>query len=179
MGIGTVLYKLRNRDSSASMSVPTETDKPASKSPTSVPEVSPSTRSPQVSKPTEPITSTRDLTGNWSVVNTVDKTSFSSFANMHIAYRLIIKQSGTDFTAEGEKLMENDQPVSAGGRSLIQLTGSIDGETVEATFVEEGARRKSRGIFVWRIEAQGARLRGTFVSTAASSSGRSVATRSR
>jgi hypothetical protein len=54
------------------------------------------------------------------------------------------------------------------------VKGSIDGDKVEATFLEEGALRKTNGHFVWRIDKAG-RLTGTFVTTAARSSGKSTA----
>jgi hypothetical protein len=120
---------------------------------------------------------TRNLNGAWSVVNTVEKTSYQSFANMRIRYRLIVSQSGTKFTAEGEKLLENGRPLPTNGRTTLHITGAVEGETIGARFVEEGAHRKTSGRFVWRLERDGTLMKGTFVSTAANSSGTSVATK--
>lgn len=119
----------------------------------------------------------QNLTGRWKVVNIVEKTSYRSFTDLKIAFRLRIKQTGPNFTAEGEKLSENGRMLPVDGRTPIRVTGSIDGDRVEATFIEEGTRRKTSGRFVWRIEKAGAGLTGTFVSTAASTSGKSAATK--
>lgn len=119
----------------------------------------------------------QNLTGQWKVVNIVKTTSYRSFNDLKIAFRLRIKQTGPDFTAEGEKLSENGRMLPVSHRTPIRVIGTIDGERVEATFIEEGMRRKTSGRFVWRIEQAGAGLTGTFASTAASSSGKSAATK--
>ena len=119
----------------------------------------------------------RNLNGAWSVVNTVEKTSYQPFANLRIRYRLIVSQNGTRFTAEGEKLLENGRPLPTNGRTTLHITGAVEGETIEARFVEEGAHRKTSGKFVWRLERDGTLMKGTFVSTAANSSGTSIATK--
>lgn len=119
----------------------------------------------------------QDLSGRWNVVNMVEKTSYRSFTNLKIAFRLQIKQNGPNFTAVGEKLSENGRMLPATGRTPIRLTGSINGDRVEATFIEQGMRRKTSGRFVWRIEKAGTGLTGTFDSTAANSSGKSAATK--
>jgi hypothetical protein len=54
------------------------------------------------------------------------------------------------------------------------VKGSIDGNTVEANFSEQGEVRKSSGHFVWRIDKRGG-LNGRFVSTAARAPGKSAA----
>ena len=118
----------------------------------------------------------RNLNGAWSVVNTVEKTSYQPFANLRIRYRLIVSQSGTRFMAEGKKLLENGKPLPK-ERTTLHITGAVEGETVAARFVEEGVRRKTSGRFVWRLERDGTLMKGTFVSTAANSNGTSVATK--
>jgi hypothetical protein len=64
-------------------------------------------------------------------------------------------------------------------RTPIHLTGSVDQNSVSATFVEEGQRRSSSGRLEWTVASGGNQLHGTFSSTAAKSSGPSVATRNR
>ena len=118
-----------------------------------------------------------NLTGKWTVVNVVEKTSYRSFKNLEIGFRLAINQTGRTFTAKGEKVSENGRSLPASGRTPIHVTGSINGDRVEATFFEEGALRKTCGRFVWRIEKPGLGLAGTFVSTAARTSGKSAATK--
>jgi len=118
----------------------------------------------------------QDLTGEWKVVNNVKKTAYRSFDNLEIGFRLVINQTGSKFTANGEKISENGRSLPASGRTPIQVSGSIDGDRVEATFVELGAVRKTSGRFEWRIQGNGG-LAGTFVSSAARSSGKSAATK--
>jgi cytoskeletal protein RodZ len=120
-----------------------------------------------------------NLSGEWSLVNTIEATSYPLYANLRLGYHLTISQTGTEFTADGEKLSENGRSMDDSERTPIHVTGSVDQDSVTATFVEEGIRRKSSGRFVWTITADGNHLRGTFVSTAAKSSGSSVATRER
>ena len=116
-----------------------------------------------------------NLTGQWKVVNTIEKTSYRSFNNLEIGFRLMINQTGKDFTARGEKVSENGRMLPTTGRTPIYVTGSIDGDSVHATFLEQGGVRRTNGRFVWRIENAGGGLTGTFISTAARTSGTSAA----
>ncbi|HEX6731412.1 MAG TPA: DUF4388 domain-containing protein [Pyrinomonadaceae bacterium] len=119
----------------------------------------------------------QDLTGEWKLVNNVKKTAYRSFNDLEIGFRLVINQTGSKFTANGEKISENGRTLPASGRTPIQVSGSINGDRIEATFVEEGVVRKTSGRFVWRIQSDGSGLAGTFVSSAARSSGKSAATK--
>jgi len=53
----------------------------------------------------------------------------------------------------------------------------VDGDMVVATFVEDGSVRRTNGRFVWKLQNGRDQLAGTFVSTAANSSGRSALTK--
>lgn len=119
----------------------------------------------------------KDLTGKWIIVNTVQKTSYRSFENLKIGFDLSIDQTGKSFTGTGAKVSENGRSLPASSRTPIQVKGSINGDRVEATFFEEGAVRKTNGRFVWRIDRASGGLTGTFVSTAARTSGKSAARR--
>lgn len=119
-----------------------------------------------------------DLNGEWRLINVVEKTDYKSFHNMQLGFRLKINQKGKEFTATGEKFSENGQMLPANSRTPIQLTGSIEGDTVVATFVEDGRRRRTNGRFVWKLQG-GDKLTGTFVSTAATTVGRSAVRKSR
>ncbi|HJP93287.1 MAG TPA: hypothetical protein VJ875_15115 [Pyrinomonadaceae bacterium] len=116
----------------------------------------------------------QDITGEWHIINTVQKTAYKSFDNMKVGFRLKINQQGKEFTGKGEKFSENGQTLPAANRTPIHVTGSIDGDKVVATFVEDGRMRKTNGRFVWKLQNDGDQLAGTFVSTAANSSGRSA-----
>ena len=116
-----------------------------------------------------------DLTGNWTVVNTVEQTSYQAYKNMKVGFNVSINQSGKDFTGTGEKISENGQTLPATSRTPIVVKGTVDGDKVEATFSESGAARKTNGRFVWRIDKSSGGLTGTFVSNAARSRGKSAA----
>jgi hypothetical protein len=117
----------------------------------------------------------QDLSGKWNLVNTVQKTSYRSFQNLEIGFDLAIDQHGNGFTGKGVKVSENGRSLPANSRTPIQVKGLIDGDRIEATFFEEGAVRKTNGRFVWRIDRASGRLTGTFVTTAARTSGKSAA----
>ena len=155
-----LVYQLRKRDSTASAVPTVESPSPA--------EVPQSTAVPDTA-------GVPDLTGNWNVVNTVEQTSYGAYRNMQIGFNVSINQTGNDFTGQGEKISENGRSLPAAGRTPIVVKGTIDGDRVEATFSETGATRKTNGRFVWRIDKASGGLTGTFVSTAARSSGKSAA----
>jgi hypothetical protein len=138
----------------------------------------PTVSQPRVAQPAvaQPVVA-RDLTGKWNVVNSVQKTSYRSFQNMNIGFELTINQSGKSFTGAGQKVSENGHSLPATSRTPIEVKGSIDGDRVEATFFEQGTLRKTNGRFVWRIDQASGGLNGTFVTTAAGSSGKSAARR--
>ena len=173
-GAVAVLYNLnrspsRAEDGSVNKSSPApETPTPralADRSPTPAPSAQPSQ------------TNVPNLTGEWRLVNTIEQTSYPSYTNLRLSYRLTISQTGTAFTAEGEKISEDDRSLEAVERTPIHLTGWVNENSAGATYVEEGSRRKTSGRFAWTIGGGGNKLSGTFVSTAADSSGPSVATR--
>ena len=139
-----------------------------------------------VSKPSRPLASptvegkpaaTPNLSGEWNLVNTIERTSYPAYTNLRLGYHITIRQTGTEFAADGQKFAENGIPMDDSERTPIHINGSIDENNARATFVEEGIRRKTTGKFEWRVSSDGNRLRGTFVSTAAKSSGSSDATR--
>ncbi|HKG61852.1 MAG TPA: DUF4388 domain-containing protein [Pyrinomonadaceae bacterium] len=120
----------------------------------------------------------RNLSGKWTIVNSVDTTGYRSFKNMKIGFDLSINQTGSTFTGSGRKVSENGRTLPADSRTPIQVKGSINGDRIEATFFEEGTARKSNGKFVWRLDKSGRGLTGNFATTAARSRGKSAATRS-
>lgn len=124
----------------------------------------------------KPLNNVRDLSGKWTIVNSVDTTAYRSFKNMKIGFDLAINQTGSTFTGKGRKISENGRSLPANSRTPIQVKGSINGDRIEATFIEAGTARKSNGKFVWRMDKAG-RLTGNFATSAARSSGKSAASR--
>lgn len=172
LGAGGVvlLYRLNKWDS------PTE----RSTSPSSPTQERRSSASPRTSPSVEPSPAeVQNLAGEWSMVNTIENTSYPRYLNLRLGYRLLISQSGSQFTGEGTKVSENGQDMNVAEQTPIHITGSIDQDAIRASFVEEGLRRSTTGRFVWTLAQNGNQLRGTFVSAAAKSSGSSVVTRER
>lgn len=156
---------------------PVPTEQPATTERREAPSVAEDVKPTNPSPSTDQSVAARDLTGKWNVVNTVQKTAYRSFQNLKIGFDLSISQNGKSFTGSGRKVSENGRSLPANSQTPIHVRGSIDGDRVEATFFEEGTERKTNGRFVWRIDKTGS-LSGTFVSTAASSSGKSAARKS-
>ena len=168
IGVGAVALRNKYRERQQAIAPSIATTAPQ---PTPVPVDTPASTAVD-----QPVAAAKDLSGKWNVVNSVQKTSFHSFQNMNIGFELTINQSGKSFTGAGRKVSENGRSLPASSRTPIQVKGSIDGDRVEATFFENGALRKTNGRFVWRIDETGG-LNGTFVSTAARTSGKSAAKR--
>ena len=185
IAVAAVALRNKYRERERAMAPAVATSQPVVDEPTvSQPAVSqPTVSQPAVSQPrvTQPAVAqpvvVKDLTGKWNVVNSIQKTSYRSFQNMNIGFELTINQSGKSFTGAGRKVSENGHSLPATSRTPIEVKGSIDGDRVEATFFEQGTLRKTNGRFVWRIDQASGRLNGTFVTTAAGSSGKSAARR--
>ena len=160
----------------ASSSVVASTESPSQSVPIQQPE-SPAAQPVPVKEGKKTLSAVRDLSGKWTVVNSIDTTAYSSFKNMKIGFDLSIDQTGSTFTGKGRKVSENGRSLPANSRTPIQVQGSINGDRIEATFIEDGSARKSNGKFVWRLDRNGRGLTGSFATTAARSSGKSAASR--
>ena len=119
--------------------------------------------------PPEPL----DLTGEWTILNTVVETSYPPFQQLQLGFRLTIQHEGQVFHGVGEKQRENGLPLPRAARRPLRLQGTVaDGGVISATFQEEGWSRPSTGHFRLRLQDHD-RLTGTFVSTAAQAKGAS------
>jgi hypothetical protein len=124
-------------------------------------------------------TTGQDLSGWWELTNTIASTNYAAYRGLRLTYRLQLEQDGDHLTGRGQKWAEEGAPVSAAARSPISVTGRIEGNKVILQFTEQGARRSTTGSFAWTLTPNGNALRGTFWSTAADTSGGSVARRLR
>jgi hypothetical protein len=174
MATGAVLFYKFQKPAAAPVAT---VESPARPQPAASPAVVAAVEPPARGKQATPVKTEQDLSGKWTVVNTVESTSYGSFKNMKIGFDLSINQTGTSFTGRGYKVSENGRSLPASGRTPIEVKGAINGDQIEATFVEEGAARKSNGKFVWRMDRNGRGLTGSFATTAARSSGKSAAIR--
>ena len=118
-----------------------------------------------------------DLTGEWVLTNTTESTSYKPFKGLQLGYRVFIQQNGNRIEGNGEKCWENGETIPAGSRTSISLIGTVSLRDVFASCREKGRRRDTACAFEWRVLPSNAELVGTFTSTAARSSGSSVATR--
>ena len=184
-----LLNRLRKTDANASVASAVQTSPSADVAQQPEPRSQPqtSTTNQPATRPSQPATqqpdtqttaAVPDLTGNWTVINTVEQSAYEPYRNMKIGFNVAINQAGRDFTGTGEKISENGRSLPAAGRTPIQVKGTIDGDKIQATFSENGAVRKTNGRFVWRIDRGSGGLTGTFVSTAARTSGKSAAKKS-
>lgn len=162
-----LLYRYRRTDSTASVAPPVQT--------TNAPQQP--ADAPQQTKTAAVPANVPDLSGNWKVVNTVEQTSYEAYRNMEIGFNVSINQAGKEFTGTGEKISENGRSLPSDGRTPIVVKGTINGDRVEAIFLENGAVRKTSGRFVWRVDKGNGGLTGTFASSAARTRGKSAATK--
>jgi hypothetical protein len=124
---------------------------------------------PQVSPPDGPV----NLTGEWTVMNTVLETSYQAYRDMRLGFRLVVHQDGPTFTGQGEKYLENGRKIPVAARSPIRIQGRVaEGSVIDVTFQEEGRSRRIQGRFRLTMHDR-QRLTGTFVSTAAAARGAS------
>jgi hypothetical protein len=173
-GAVALLYRINKWDS--------PNDERTSKTSPATPETKPSEGTPgklSHPSPTPVPAKAPDLSGKWNMVNTIERTSYPAYTNLRMGYQLVITQTGAEFTADGQKVSENGRVMADYEQTPIHLTGSVNQSGASATFVEEGLRRKTSGSLEWTLTTDGNQLRGTFTSTAAKSSGPSVATRER
>jgi hypothetical protein len=117
--------------------------------------------------PPEPV----NLTGEWTILNTIVETSYPPFQQLRLGFRLTIQQDGQAFHGVGEKQRENGQLIPVSARRPLRIQGTIaDGAVIVATFQEEGMSRLITGHFRLHLQDRN-RLTGTFVSTAAKAKG--------
>jgi hypothetical protein len=126
-------------------------------------------RASQGSPPHDPL----NLTGEWTVTNTVVETSYAPYRDLRLGFRIVVQHDGPTFTGAGEKYLENGRKIPRAARRPIRIQGRVAaGAIIEATFQEDGHSRQIQGLF--RLTMQDRQhLTGTFVSTAANTSGAS------
>jgi len=118
-----------------------------------------------------------DLSGWWELTNQIESTSYNAYHGLRLGYRIFLKQEGGRITGRGQKWSENGKGIPSSRQTPISLAGTIDGASVQLRFTEHGAQRRSGGSFHWQLSADQTSLQGSFSSSAASTSGSSVARR--
>ena len=118
-----------------------------------------------------------NISGTWLLSNEVHSTSYAPFRGLRLAYRARLVQDGSKVVGSGVKWAENGRTLPDSQRTPISFEGHIEDHTVSLRFSEQGKRRTSRGVLTWNLAPGGDEMRGTFSSSAASSSGVSSARR--
>jgi hypothetical protein len=113
------------------------------------------------------------ITGTWIIENKIEQTSYSPFKNLQLTYTVQFTQNGPSLTGSGEKTMEAGHEIAGHAHTPIQITGNFAGDSIDASYAEDGVKRQSHGEFHWKL-AKGGSWVGTFHSTAADSAGSSV-----
>jgi len=116
-----------------------------------------------------------DINGSWVIETKTTDTSYSRFKNLDLTYTVQLVQDGSNITGSGEKTTENGREVEGKAHTPIEIKGTIKGNSIDASFTEDGTERESHGEFHWKLkDGSGS---GTFLSTAANSKGTSSLTR--
>jgi|SRR5579864_646554 len=115
-----------------------------------------------------------ELSGRWTIENTVERSTYSPYLNMRTSFTVAFTQNGNEFTGVGEKTAIAGHPVTGHDHTPLKIHGTLDGGRIHATFTEEGIKRETSGVFDWEVSNQGSRWVGTFFSTAAETSGPSI-----
>ncbi len=115
-----------------------------------------------------------NLTGKWIVTDTIESTSDNAYKGLKLGYTIFLTQNGTVIQGTGEKESENGSDLPPTAHSPIDLTGSISGRKITATFHEIGTKRKTEGTYDWTYDPGTKTLTGAFTSTAADASGPSA-----
>jgi len=118
-----------------------------------------------------------NISGTWLLSNEVQSTSYAPFRGLRLAYRARLVQDGSRVVGSGVKWAENGRTLPDSQRTSISFEGRIEDHTVSLRFSEQGKRRTTRGVLTWNLAPGGDEMRGTFSSSAASSSGVSSARR--
>ena len=112
-----------------------------------------------------------DISGDWIIKVVIKKSSYLQYKDLEVEYSLYITSKNGRFVGEGMKIREGGSDIPFSQRTPIHIRGFVKGRQAIATYILEGARRKSAGIFRWKISGHGSRLEGSFQSEAANSSG--------
>ena len=111
------------------------------------------------------------MSGSWKLATQVESSSYSAYAGLKLGYEVKLEQDGDRVTGIGRKVTENGAGIGPRAQTPLTVNGTIAGDRLTLTFVEQGTRRETQGKFVLLVDDAGT-LRGRFSSDAAQSSGR-------
>ncbi len=104
-----------------------------------------------------------EIGGEWIITDSIETGPYSGTT---IEFKIFLTQEdGGVFKGTGEKWSENGKVIPSSRRtSLSIIGGSINGESITATFIEHGSNRETRGQFFWELEGNDF-LAGTYSTT--------------
>ena len=111
------------------------------------------------------------MSGSWNLATQVESSSYSPYAGLRLGYEMKLEQAGDRVTGVGRKVTENGAGIGPRAQTPLTVRGTIAGDRLTLTFVEQGTQRETQGKFVLLVD-DAATLRGRFSSNAAQSSGR-------
>ncbi len=117
---------------------------------------------------------TYDISGRWTIENTIERTSYHSYEGARMTFTVAFTQTGAEFNGVGEKTTAAGRFLSGNEHAPIKIQGTLSGGKIHATFIEQGVKRETSGVFSWEISSDRSVWVGTFSSTAANTSGTSV-----
>lgn len=121
-----------------------------------------------------------NLTGEWTAVLKIKKTTYKPYENLAIEYKLHILQKGNELIGSGEKIKDIN---TDGSQTIFQPEKRVQIEIngyyrkkyfskskVYLNIFEEGRNRESRSTYILNVD-EDKKLKGVFTSTAANSEG--------
>lgn len=120
--------------------------------------------------------SVQNVSGSWNLATQIESSSYSPYAGLKLGYEMKLQQDGDRVTGVGRKVTENGSEIGPRAQTPLTVSGTIAGDRLTLTFVEQGTQRETQGKFVLLVDEAGT-LRGRFSSNAAQSSGRVEARR--
>jgi cytoskeleton protein RodZ len=115
--------------------------------------------------------SIQNVSGSWNLATQIESSSHSPYAGLKLGYEMKLEQDGDRVTGVGRKVTENGSEIGPRAQTPLTVSGTIAGDRLTLTFVEQGTQRDTQGKFVLLVDEAGT-LRGRFSSDAAQSSGR-------
>src|SRR5215467_14780213 len=69
-------------------------------------------------------TTSYDISGPWTIENTLQNTSYKSYEGMRETFRVTFTQNGTTFTGVGEKWSDNGREVTGPAHTPLEISGT-------------------------------------------------------
>jgi hypothetical protein len=125
----------------------------------------------------------KNITGEWKSTITINESSYNSYVNLGIEFRIHLLQKGNDIIGSGEKIKDlnidgTETVFERSKRVSIEISGNYEKSYLKRSkvyfnIIEKGTLRDSRSTYILVVK-NSRLLKGTFKSTVADSSGKIV-----